>query len=233
MIALNLEHDPYPGFGNQVIFISQYYRWCKLNSQKPIIYTKTPEKVYGIKKELFEFITEKPEKLMDPPCTLGSLYNVKTLGYINKIVDLPKIEIPDDIEAGFCFRIGDKNFDNDLVFMNENCIDKMCDIMKQFKRVFVCSNKNAFIESLIQKYGNEKIYTLNKSGNELRFSNNGLCQWVALSQCPLIFHHVKTYNGPENEITTTFAPTAGVYGGSELIGIDNNGEIFSNDSYHW
>jgi len=233
MIALNLEHDPYPGFGNQVIFISQYYRWCKLNAQKPIIYTKTPEKVYGIKKDLFEFVTEKPNELIDPPCTLPSLFNIKTLGYMNKVIDIPDIKIPDNIEAGFCFRIGDSEFDNELVFMNETCIEKMCDIMKQFKKVFVCSNKNSFVETLIEKFGNDKIFTLNKLGDNLRFNNSGLCQWSALSKCPLIFHHVKTIGGPSNEITTTFAPTAGVYGGCEIIGVDNNGNIFQTDRYHW
>jgi hypothetical protein len=234
-MALNIDqHKPFPGFGNLILYCSQYYRWCLLNDMKPVIYTTTPEKVVGIKKELFEFTSKKPDKTVDIGCDLQALFNINTQGYMHKIADLPDVELPKDIKAGFSFRFGDSKFDDKYTFMEEKCTETMCKIMNQFGKVFVCSNKNSFIQTLIDKFGENKIFTVNDLGHaDDRFVASHLKQWVGLSKCPIVFHQVKTISGPDSEITTTFAPTAAVYGGSEVIGVDNNGDVFQGQNYHW
>ena len=144
------------------------------------------------------------------------------------------MDLPDGIKAGFCFRFGDPKFDEQVVFMNEKCVETMCNIINTFDKVFICSNKKEFIQTLKLRFGKNKIFTVDDLKNEnSRNDISHLEQWHTLSKCPLVFHHVKTIGSSDNEITTTFAPTAAVYGGCEVIGIDNNGDIFQNQNYHW
>lgn len=233
-MALSLEHVPFPGIGNTVIFCSQYYKWCQLNGVEPVLYTKTPEKIVGINKKLFRITTEQPEHTVDIPCSLVSCFNIGTCGYMHKILDLPTVDLPIDIKAGFCFRLGDPKFDNEFIYMNERCIEKMFSEMSKYTRVFVCSNNNKLVRTIVDKFGSDKIFTLNDINDpDMRFSGKHLEQWVALSKCPIVYHHVKTMNSKANELTTTFAPTAAVYGGCEVVGIDNVGNIFYKNTYHW
>lgn len=225
--------DPFPGFGNVVIYFSQYYRWCKLNNKKPIVYTTKPEKIVGLKNGIFEFTSIKPEHVISPSCCLSALFNINIPGYMHRIVDVPDIDFPDDIVAGFCFRFGDPLFDKDFIFMNDKCVETMINEMKKYNKVFVCSNKNSFVKDLRDQFGEEKIYSLNVDCEDNRFVTSHMKQWTALSKCAIVYHSIKTMNSGEKEITSTFAPTAAIYGGSEVVGIDNNGNIFHGSNYHW
>jgi hypothetical protein len=233
-MALSMDfEDPFPGIGNIFIYFSQYYRWCKLNNKNPIVYTHRPEKIVGLKDGLFEFTSIKPENLITPECSMRSLFHISMPGYMNRIIDVPNIDFPDDIVAGFCFRFGDPKFDEGIQFMNDKCVNTMMNEMKKYNRVFVCSNKNSFIKDLKKQFGEEKIYSLNDEQEDSRFNPKHIEQWFALSRCPIVYHFIKTYNSDSNEITSTFAPTAAVYGGGEVIGVDNNGDMFHGQTYHW
>ena len=233
-MALNLDIKIFPGIGNLFMLCSIYYRWCKLNDKKPIIYTTTPEKIVGIKKNIFEITNNTSEPFIDIPISLKNLFNINICGYLHKIVDIPDCELPSNIKAGFCFRFGDPKFDNEYTFINDNGAAAMCEHIKKYDRVFVCSNKNSFIEKLKEDFGNEKIFSVNDSGDDTRFNSSHLKQWLLLSKCPIVYHNVRTINGGDtNELTTTFAPTAGVYGGCEIVGVDNFGNQFHGHTYYW
>lgn len=232
-MALNLDTKPLPGIGNVLMMCSIYYKWCQLNSANPIIYSNNSDKIVGIKKDLFEFTDEVPETFIDTPCTLHNLIRTTTCGYMHKVADLPDVELPSDIQAGFSFRFGDAKFDDGFTFMNEEGSRAMLELVKKYKRVFVCSNKNEFIKSLKDTFGHEKIFEVNDSGDDERFKSSHLKQWVLLSKCPVVYHSVRTKDGGAKELTSTFAPTAAVYGGCELIGLDNKGGVFYGNTYYW
>ena len=233
-MALNLDRKPYPGIGNVYMLCSNYYKWCQLNDKKPIIFTTTPEKIIGIKKNIFEITNKTSEPFIDIPLSLNTLFNLKICGYLHKIVDVPECDLPTNIKAGFSFRFGDDKFDDKFTFMNESGAAAMCEHIKKYDRVFVCSNKNSFIEKLKKEFGNKKIFSVNDSGEDNRFNSSHLKQWVLLSKCPIVYHSVRTKNGGDtNEFTSTFAPTAGVYGGCEIVGVDNWGNQFHGPTYYW
>ena len=230
-MTLNLDNKPFPGFGNVCLMVSQYYRQCMLTNKKPVIYTKTPERVVGIKNELFEFTTDDTgAEIM--PVTLNRLFNVQTAGYLHKVVDVPDVSMPSNIKAGFSFRFGDPAFDDEYEFMNQTCVNAMLHQFSQYERVFVCSNKNDFIVKLKHTFG-DKIYSVNDEGEDCRFSRDHLKQWVMLSKCPIVYHPIQTVGSPDHMITSTFAPTAAVYGGCEVVGVNNNGQLFHGNTYHW
>jgi len=225
---------PFPGFGNILMIFSEYYMICRMNNIKPIVYTNTPEKIVGIKKNLFTFVDVKPEGIeYKYHVSLSVLTFHRIIANMRIILDVPEVELPDGVIAGYSFRFSDKKYDEDFTFMNEKCIDSMKQTFNKFGRVFVCSNNNEFIKKLKEEFGDDKIFSVNDLTENKRFDNNQLIQWSLLSKCNFVFHFVKTVGSHEKEITSTFAPTAGFYGGSNIYGIDNNGDIFYEKGYYW
>ena len=229
---LTLDIEPFPGFGNISLMLGWYYEWCVTHQITPTICTVHPEKIIGIRKELFRIITVQPPgaKTFDMKFSVAIL-NEYTRKGMQKIVDIPTLsEKYEGMEAGFSFRFGDSRFDGKFVFMNEVGVKKMIEKMQQYNRVFVCSNDTAFVQQLKKRFPH--IVTCN-SDDTNRFNSDHLYDWVALSACPVIYHHVKTLGSPDSELTTTFAASAGLYGNAHLVGVDNNGHIFEGASYHW
>lgn len=227
------EYDPFPGVGNVFLMLGSYYDWCMRHQLTPVICTRHPEKIVGIRKELFRILETAPPgaKMFDMKFSVAIL-NEHTRRGMEKIVDVPLLrsEQYKGLEAGFAFRFGDTRFDKH-VFMNDVGVQKMVEKMHQYNRVFVCSNNTAFVQKLKKVFPH--IVTCNAGEGDTRFDSAHLLDWAALSLCPVVYHHVKTIGSPDSEITTTFAPSAALYGKARVVGVDNRGNIFEGSSYHW
>jgi hypothetical protein len=235
MCILTLDnYDPFPGIGNVFLMLGAYYDWCLRQGTTPVICTAYPGKIVGIRKELFSIIETLPPgaKTFEMHFSLAIL-NEHTRRGMERIVDVPtlKSEQYKGLEAGFAFRFGDTRFDKNCVFMNDVGVHKMVEKMRQYTRVFVCSNNNAFVQQLKKVFPH--IVTCNTGEGDTRFDSAHLLDWAALSLCPVVYHHVKTIGSPDSEITTTFAPSAALYGKARVVGMDNHGNIFEGSSYHW
>lgn len=227
-------YEPFPGVGNVFLMLGSYYDWCMRHHLTPTICTSHPEKIVGIRKELFRIIASPPPgaTMFDMKFSVA-IMNEHTRKGMKTIVNVPilRSEQYKGLEAGFSFRFGDSRFDGEFVFMNDVGVETMVEKMQQYTRVFVCSNNNGFVKQLKTRFPN--IVTCNSEGNDTRFDSDHLHQWTALSLCPVVYHHVKTIGSPDSEITTTFAPSAALYGKARVVGVDNHGDIFEGPSYHW
>lgn len=230
-MALNLEDKYVPGYGNVILKCAIYYRHCLLNSIKPVIYNPYGHKIVGIKNHLFDWVSEKPEQLINVPVRHFDLLTLSTAGYFHRVSDLPEIKLPQGIKAGFTFRFGDPKYDGDCKYLNENGVRAMTEEFKKYDKVFVCSNNNSFIQKLKNEYGEDKIYSVNDVGEDTRYDMSGLKQWVCLSQCPIVYHQVSAIGS--SELSSSFGATAAVYGGSEIVGVDNDGRFWHGKNYRW
>lgn len=234
--ALSQPGYPVPGIGNLLLMLGGYYQWCKIHGHTPVVFTHDPDKIVGIKKEKFTFIPlERGQRA--PHCVhmrFGqSFLNPSTREGMMEIIEYPTFDasLYKHIQAGFCFRFGDPQFDQDYTFMSTVAVEKMIECMQEYERVFVCSNNNEFVCDLKKRY--PYILTCENDGKDTRYNPNHMVQWAVLASCPVIYHSVKTPGSGPKEITTTFAPSAALYHNAQLVGIDNNGQLYQGTSYRW
>lgn len=236
-LYLDINDDgTFPGWGNQVIVASQYYKLCKDNGWKPVIYTKHPEYIVNFKPDVFEF-TEDSSNVLKVPINLRGVFNREHVDlYKDIIADVDIIDIP-DVDAGFSFRFENPEVDGIYRFGNQKSIDTMKQLIRNMKRVYVTSNKDSFIDELICEFGSDKIVCHRANRLEdTRYDRNSkdhLMKWIALSKCPHVIHFVRSHDDPPEVITTTFAPTAALFGNRNLIGVDSHGQILTGRKYHW
>lgn len=230
------EDGTFPGWGNQLIVASQYYKLCKDNGYKPVIYTKHPEYVVNFKPGVFEF-SEVSTNVVKIPINLRSVFNKEYVDCYKHIIQEIDVELPNDIDAGFSFRFETPEVDGIYRFGNKTSIDTMKQLIRNMKRVYVTSNKDEFIDQLITEFGSKIVcHRANKNDKDTRENRNStehLKKWVALSKCPRVVHFVRALDDPPEVITTTYAPTAALYGNKQLIGVDSYGKILHGHNYHW
>lgn len=229
------EDGTFPGWGNQLIVASQYMKLCVENDWKPVIYTKHPDYIVNFKPGMFEF-SEDSTDVVRIPINLRSVFDTEHVRYYKHIVQEVDVNLP-DVDAGFSFRFENPEIDGDYKFGNQKSIDTMKQLIRNMKRVYVTSNQDEFIDQLITEFGSKivchRANEYEKDTRDNRNSNNHLKKWIALSKCPRVVHFVRALDDPPNVITTTYAPTAALYGNKQLIGVDSHGKILYGRSYHW
>ena len=118
--------------------------------------------------------------------------------------------------------------DGDVEFMNEAAIEAMIRLMTRYKNPFACSNDRAVLARVTERV--PWAITVDCASWGARNAAAHVAQWLALSKCPIVFHGV----GGNGSVTSTFAPTAAIFGGCEaLVGVDPFGNACYGDSYHW
>lgn len=226
----------FPGWGNQIIVASHYYKLCKDNGWKPVIYTKHPEYIVNFKPGVFAFSNVSTD-VIKIPINLRGVFNKEHVNYYKHIIQEINVDLPKDVDAGFSFRFENPVVDGHYKFGNQTSIDTMKQLIRNMKRVYVTSNKDEFLDQLITEFGSKIVcHRANQSDIDTRENRNStehLKKWVALSKCPRVVHFVRALDDPPEVITTTYAPTAALYGNKQLIGVDSHGQILHGRNYHW
>ena len=97
--------------------------------------------------------------------------------------------------------------------------------MGKYKKVFVCSNDARHLQNLPSN-----AVAAAQGADTERNAASHLVQWHCLARCPVVYHGV---SGADGSITSTFGPTAAVYGGAAIVGVDNAGAVLSGAAYRW
>lgn len=222
----------FPGWGNQIIVASQYMKLCHENRWKPVIYTLHPDYIVNFKQGVFEF-SDVPTDVIKIPINLRATFDPANVKYYKTIIKDIEVELP-EVDAGFSFRFENPEIDGVFRFGNQKSTDTMKQLIRNMKRVYVTSNSNAFIDELVEEFGEKIVHHRNhEDTREKRNSEDHLKKWITLSKCPRVIHFVRAFSDPPEVITTTYAPTAAIFGNKQLIGVDSNGTILYGRNYHW
>jgi hypothetical protein len=218
------------GIGNIVLFTAAFSELCIQEDTCPVIYHPEPETLgVIIDTSLFDVVSERPDGAtpFDPSRVCNVVWLFRSVGTMRALVMVPE-SLPDlgAVKAGFCIRVSDPRHDGDVRFMNDVAIATMKEEMKKYTRVLVCSNDRAFLEDLPSN-----AVVVDYTDPTVRNTTSHMVQWHCLARCPIIYHGVATAS--DTSVTSTFGATAGVYGGSTLVGVDNTGAIVTGHSYHW
>lgn len=217
------------GFGNVLLMAAGHLR-----NGGVAVYHDAPDAELGIL-DLSHFVMDPDASCVDPKlnaryCNLSTLRDPAVARVMRRIVNTPPLETStiDDADAGFCFRVRNPALDGDVEFMNEAAIEAMIRLMTRYKKPFACSNDRAVLARVTERV--PWAITVDCASWGARNAPDHVAQWLALSKCPIVFHGV----GGNGSVTSTFAPTAAIFGGCEaLVGIDPFGNACYGDSYHW
>ena len=237
------------GFGNVLLMAAGHLR-----NGGVAVYHDAPEAELGIL-DLSHFVLDPDASRVDPKlnaryCNLSTLLDPAvarvmrrsangsfgvangsfgvangSFGVANGSEESPKKNAAD---AGFCFRVRNPALDGDVEFMNEAAIEAMLRLMTRYTNPFACSNDRAVLARVTERV--PWAITVDCASWGARNAADHVAQWLALSKCPIVFHGV----GGNGSVTSTFAPTAAIFGGCEaLVGVDPFGNACYGDSYHW
>lgn len=216
------------GIGNIVLLVSAYVAECAKTHETPLVYCTNDSSVWGLNTEFFEVCTEKPldTDAVDHSrfCNLGTLARPDVQATMRLVVK----RIPVDhggYDAGFSIRTADPVHDGRASFMSDVAKDKARELMRWHSKVLVCSNDAA---NLVDLPPNAEACELTDPG--VRNAPSHWAQWHKLAACPVVYHSTGEGDG---SITSTFAPTAAVYGGAAIVGIGNSGRAYFGPGYRW
>lgn len=232
------------GVGNIVLSMAAYLAFERQRHNdpafRPIVYCLRSYYLKGIRTDLFRIVEEPPvhaRRFNMGVINLLLLSHPVVQQTMHEIVRPPVH--PETIaswtagaEAAFCIRTSDPSkwpTDKGTVFMNAVSVQTMLEEMRRYSRVLVCANEGAGIrqEDLPPGARLMRICETEEPCEGLR----AWMQWHAIASCPVVYHGVA--GGADGSITSTFAPTAAVFGGRRILGVDNDGNIYSDDKYHW
>jgi len=231
------------GFGNILLMAAGHLVGAE-KKRPPLYHDNAEAELFGILDVAPHFEMTDDETLVDPSlnatyCSLRALCDPDVRDAIRRIARVPeetKRRVEDlgaDFDAGFCFRIANPALDGtEVTFMADVEFDTMIAMMRGFRRPYACSNDEAVLARVRELAPH--CVTLPCSTYGQRNAPEHVDQWYALSTCPVIVHAVG-HDGRDGRWTSTFAPTAAVYGPatSSLIGVEPSGALCFNDRYHW
>lgn len=226
------------GIGNIVLCISGFVCECRKRHVRPVVYCPNPDDLSRLRKDAFDLVGERPvdreEFDKSLVCNLQTTFDLEVVRVMQELVIPVKIKGMEAYAAGFSIRTTDPSKDThegDIVtFMNDVAIDAMKKEMARYedKKVLVFSNTK---DNLINLPANAVVYEY--TNPDERNVSSHWTQWYLLSQCPVVYHGISCCD--DDSVTSTFAPTAAVYGGiaKELVGVDNRGTLHRGQSYRW
>ncbi len=185
--------------------------------------------------EITDDVSRADPKLNSALCTLGALKAAYKTGAFRRVVK-PIEGVPElpGVQAGFCFRVKIDDLDGDSdEFMNDLAVSTMITESMKYDKVLVVGNDESLLERMEMLHPDAVVMPATNA--DVRNHPDHVKQWHALSRCPVVYHGVK---GANSGLTSTFAPTAAVYGGinpvsGDLIGIDNDGIVRRGIFYSW
>lgn len=204
----------------------------------PVIVHDAPHELGILDTSLFE-ITDDATRV-DPGlnsalCTLGALKAAYKCGAIRRVVKPIDLDLDlDGVQAGFCFRVKIDDLDGDSdEFMNDLAVSTMITESMKYDKVLVVGNDESLLERVAMLHPN--VIAMPATNVGVRNHPDHVVQWHALSRCPVVYHGVR---GESGGLTSTFAPTAAVYGGidpvsGDLLGVDNDGVVRRGLFYSW
>jgi len=223
------------GIGNIVLCASGYKYVCDAMGYPPLVYTPTPEDLSGLRDDVFVVVTERPEGLVEFDkslvCAMLTACNPQVLNIMRHIVKpmdpsavCATLGLPpgtlDRVSAGMSIRFGDRRHDKDELFMTATAVDALYAEMSRHGAVLVCTNDPEMLPALPPN-----AILAERTDSARRNAASHWAQWHALASCPVVYHGIA---GSDGSLTTTFAPTAAFYGGREVVGVRNDGDIL-----HW
>lgn len=229
------------GFGN-ILLMAAGHLVNSENEKRMLYHDNAEAELFGILDVEKYFEMTDDESLVDPSlnakyCSLRALCDPDVRDAIQRIARIPedaKRRVQgEEFDAGFCFRVTNPDLDGtDVTFMTDVEFDTMIVMMRGFRRPYACSNDEAVLARVRELAPH--CVTLPCATYGRRNAPDHVDQWYALSTCPVIVHAVGL-DGRDGRWTSTFAPTAAVYGPetSNLIGVEPSGALCFNDRYHW
>lgn len=220
------------GIGNLVLMLGAYLEMCRMEAWQPVVCTAAD--LSGvIRTDLFNVVSQRPSleegwQEINPSVLCNRLVLAHKLvrAALQEIV-LPR-SLPEGVgefQAGFCIRTADATHDDQSTFMNAVAIEAMKAEMLRYDRVFVCSNDAAHLTDLPPN-----AVVLEPTDPRERNVAGHWDQWHALASCPVIYHGI---GGTDGSITSTFGPVAAAFGGGDVVGVNNAGEVLRGVSYTW
>jgi hypothetical protein len=224
------------GIGNIVLMLSGYIKWCSEVGVFPAVLPQG-DSIGGVH-EFFLNLSKFPAGSLSKDarfhangvCNLHTLMDPGVLTWMRRLV-IPPPNIDEvwrrfqGVEAGMCIRASDARHDGDSSYMNARAIQAIKTQMLKYSKVFVCSNDASLLQDLPPN-----AMILEETDASKRNEPSHWLQWHELSRCPVVYHGI---SGVDGSITSTFAPTAGAYGGATMVGIDNQGNVKEGMDYHW
>ena len=222
------------GIGNVALGLAAYLKWCAEHHARPVVHSPGPLTGVRVTFDLASSNPGGPAFDFQSVCNLRTVMDPGVREWMLRVVKVP----PDiertwrhfrDVAAGVCIRVSDARHDGDARFMNEAAVTALKREVAAFgargQRVLVCSNDAACLGDLP-----DNAVTYEATDPAERNAAGHWMQWHLLSRCPVVYHGV---SGPDGSITSTFAPTAAVYGKAKLVGVNNHGGFVAGDRYHW
>ena len=223
------------GIGNVVLMAAGFLLASRRFGWLPVLYCTDPAKLCGIDTSLFRVVTTKPSHILE--FDKSTVCNARTLldAHVQKVVR-EIVRAPDNLEeftqqfegtvAGFCLRTANPQHDGDVKFMAESAVAAAKEEMRKFSKVFVCTNDPKNLNDLPPN-----AWHVDGSDASVRNVPDHWIQWHILSRCPIVYHGIGST--AHNAVTSTFAPTAGIYGNmSMLVGIDSESGVIR-PKYTW
>lgn len=229
------------GIGNVVLVLAMYRHRLRGHhpEERPVVYHPEPESFESfIDTTHFEFVRDRPCDRTE--FDKAAICNLKTLceahAAIRSIVlkqPIPSVVLQNpDIGAGFSIRVGDPRHDAGHTFMTQQAIEAMLREMHKYPKVLVCTNDSTALNAYALS---SHVVFVEHTDGTCRNTESHWEQWHALAVCPVVYHGIAMKG--DGSRTSTFAPTAAVYGGRcrNLIGVDNAGRLYSyeDDTYRW
>jgi hypothetical protein len=227
-----LDLDSFSGIGNAVLLLVTYFLECSQREQCGVVKCNSPALLQWLRLGWCRVVqsveADWTAKSKEGMCCLRALYLGRNI--LKALVYRPKDagRYAGRWAAGFCIRTADPRHDGTVVFMNPVAVATMIDRIREYapKPVLVCSNDSRNLRNLPD---NAEVLELTDPAS--RNQSSHWQQWFALASCPRVYHGVSS---PEDRsVTSTFAPTAAIYGDAQLVGVDNTGAVYEGGSYRW
>jgi hypothetical protein len=236
MAALDLRKC---GMGN-VLLLAAAHLVASPTGQRPVIAHDSPETELHVLDTTFFRVVHPDSARIDPSlnaryCNVRTLFSPDVQHVMRYITRIPEwIRVAGDafvakhaIDVGLCFRISDPALDGNDQFMNDASCSKMIRIASRSNAPFVCSNDSRILQRIRSLLPHSICVDCSTYG--VRNAEEHILQWYILSKCPVVYHG----NGGNGGISSTFAPTAAVYGNSHIVGVDNAGRVHPGNRYCW
>lgn len=227
------------GIGNIVLITAASLVHCRRLGLRTL--TVVCDDVESVKRhmrhEALDFVSAPPRrgegwKEVNPSvvCTASSLVNPLTVAMLRDIVVPLDVRVDPDVQAGFSIRTPNPAFDGPTRYMNDLAMRSMKRQMTRYGRVLVFTNDASNLGDLPP---GARVWE--PTDGQRRNLESHWRQWHALAKCPVVYHSIRGVHDLGNT-TSTFAPTAAMYGGGIVVGIDNAGGVsrmYDDETYVW